>query len=132
MARYQLDPTIQDEPTVADGTHSDGVTIFSAEVKNVPGANENQEVFLDIAVTIPTSQGNVFVHTSPFGRGRHTRLTANSGSKAWGFLEALGVNPGDFSDEDLAGLKGKDVVVEVIGREYQGSRRLDLVNIATK
>jgi hypothetical protein len=136
MPIVSVPKTVSDTPTLPSGQYGDEepVKIVSCNVRDVPGANEDQEIYLDIGCSVPHTSGMVFVHTDPFRQ--HTRFTENSGSKLYSFLKQLGVpNPEEEFDTD--NLIGKDVVVSVHTREYtdkdgQARTRSSVTNIVEK
>jgi hypothetical protein len=115
MARVQIPEGADNQPVVPSGHYAEGVKVVTGEVREVPGENADNEVWLDLGVAIPAKGGMVFAHTQPFGK-YHTRLTPNSGSRVEQFVANLGANPRDFEPEDL---KGLDVAVDVELRVYK-------------
>ena len=113
MAKMTVPADAELQPFLDEGTFGgdEPVRIHSAEVRDVPGANESQEKYIDIRVGVPSKRGLVFVSTNPFRD--HTKLTPNSGSKATKFLRALGFADHIGDGFDLDGLPGMEVIVQV-------------------
>lgn len=131
MARVSIPEGASNEPQAPSGHYSEGCKIVTAEVREVPGDRNKGEFYLDIGVSIPTSTGMVFAHTSPFGR-HHTRTGLNTGSKVDEMVAQLGQNPRDFDTDDLTGIP---CVVEIEQRQYtdkSGAPRVqhNIINIA--
>ena len=118
MAKISIPADAAERPTLPPGTYgADGtVVITRCEERDVPGANADDEQFLDISVLIPDAKGGVFAQTSPFRN--HTRTTPNSGSKVIAFLKQLGIADPVNTEFDLDDLVNLPVVVEVAMNEW--------------
>lgn len=130
MARVQVPEGASIEPMVPSGTYSEGVKTVSCEERDVPGEQNKGEKYLDIGVLIPSKEGAVFAHTTPFGR-HHCRTGKGTGSKVEAMVTQLGFDPRDFDTDDLVGLP---VTVEVEQRTFtsKGETRtqVNIINIA--
>lgn len=129
MARVQVPQGADERPILPAGIYGGGgsARIITAEVRDVPGENKDNEQYLDLGVLVQYQGGGIFAHTQPFG-GSHTRLTPKSGSKVEAFVARLGFDPRDFDPEDL---KELPVILEVGTRKGKdGEERNYIINVS--